>query len=122
MLPGSMGVPYFVVKIRSWLPSQSFPAAFRSLTVPRETPAECGGGLAQKILKTFTSDATNAEGHVMVIPRENASGCLWATAALNEGEIMFGVMDLGTKIAVIVTITAGLGLGIAAVRWLRANR
>jgi hypothetical protein len=35
---------------------------------------------------------------------------------------MFGVMDLGTKIAMIVTITAGLGLAIAAVRWLRANR
>jgi hypothetical protein len=29
MLPGSMGVPYFVVKIRSWLPCQSSPAAFR---------------------------------------------------------------------------------------------
>jgi hypothetical protein len=35
---------------------------------------------------------------------------------------MFGVMDLGTVIAMMVTITAVLGVTIAAARWFRANR
>ena len=34
---------------------------------------------------------------------------------------MFGAMDLGAKIAVAVTITAFLGLAVAAVRWFKAQ-
>lgn len=34
---------------------------------------------------------------------------------------MFGSMDLGAKIAIAVTITAVLGLVIAAVRWFGAQ-
>ncbi len=40
--------------------------------VPRSARDRHGGGLAQKILKTSTSEAVSAETHVMVIPRETA--------------------------------------------------
>lgn len=35
---------------------------------------------------------------------------------------MFGVMDAGTKIAVLVTIAAVVGLAVVAVRWFGAQR
>lgn len=46
-----------------------------------------------------------------------------ATATERQGGThMFGVMDLGTRIAVFVTIAAVVGLAVVAVRWIGAQR
>jgi hypothetical protein len=57
----------------------------------------------------------------MVIPRERPSKARKRLRALMRESHMFGTMDAGAVISMLLTIMALLGLGIAAVRWFKAR-
>jgi hypothetical protein len=79
-------------------------------------------GPAQKILKTFALDATSAGRRAMVTPREKRARICRRLRPIDEGEThVFGAMDLGAKIAVVVTIIVVVGLAITAIRWFKAQ-
>ncbi|GHB37341.1 hypothetical protein GCM10010377_30420 [Streptomyces viridiviolaceus] len=75
------------------------------------------------MLKTSRLEYRGNVRDVMVVPRRNGQRVPAGDGdRATGGTHMFAVMDLGTRIAVFVTIAAVVGSAVVALRWFGAQR